>query len=62
MSHNLAQSEQRVNRVIIALFCGVFEVFDVLPFVKQALSRICVVTWARGGTPGNLPRGASVRR
>jgi hypothetical protein len=44
------------------LFTGSCAVFHNLPFVKHALSRICLVTWARGGTPGNLPRGASVRR
>ena len=33
------------------LFTGLSQLMQHLPFVKHALSRNCVATWARGGTP-----------
>jgi hypothetical protein len=43
------------------LFTGLSQLMQHLPFVEHALSRNCVATRARGGTPGNLPCGPSVR-
>jgi hypothetical protein len=40
------------------LFTGISAMMQHLPFVKHALSRNCVATWARGGTPGAIYRAA----